>query len=134
MLFKKIFSKRFFVKFLRFIFIIILCIRKITLFYSKFKVRLFKLTNAFSPCAKSLAPFPSIELWLKFFLLLKKNFSNEFIWNFFALSFSLFYFRKVSLFYSKIKVRLFKLTNVFSPSAKALAPSFSIELSLKFCY
>ncbi len=126
LLLKNIFSKRFYKKFLRFIFSLFLCFRKVSLFYLKTNVRLFKLTNTFSTCANSLAPSSPIELLLKI-LLLKNILSKDFMWNFFALFFSLFLcFLKVSLFYSNSNVKLFKLTNTFSPCANSLAPSFPI--------
>ncbi len=46
-------------------------------FYNKFNVRLFKLINALSPCANSLAPLTPIEFSLNFCYLLK-NFSKRF--------------------------------------------------------
>ncbi len=62
MILSKDFIKNVFVYF----FHCLLCIRKGSLFYCKFNESLFKLINAFSPCANSLAPSSPIELLLNF--------------------------------------------------------------------
>ncbi len=101
-------------------------------FYYKSNVRLFKLINSFRPCPNPLAPSTPILLPLNFCY---KNFlAKDFLRNFFALFFIIYdaFAKESSLFYYKLIVRLFKLSNYFSFIPNILAPSTPIDIPLFF--